>query len=228
MSTYILHYAPDNASLIIRLALEASGQPYRAVLVDRATSAQTSDAYLALNPHGLIPVLECPDGAIFETGAILLWLADRQGGLAPETDSPERADFLKWLFFISNTVHPALRMTFYPEKYAGADPAHQAALRSTMQAALSRHLKSLDERAANGPFDMAIQFYLAALLRWCVLYPVQKDHDWFDLDDLPHLKAMCLSLETLPCTIAAQEAEGLGPTPFSEPRYATPPQGSAT
>ena len=228
MNSYLLHYAPDNASLIIRLALEALGQPYRTVLVDRATAAQTSPAYLALNPHGLIPVLESPDGAIFETGAILLWLADRHGELAPKIHSPKRADFLKWLFFISNTVHPALRMTFYPEKYAGPDPAHQAALRHTMQTALARHLKSLDARAAQGPFDMAIQFYLAALLRWCVLYPVQQDHDWFDLDDLPHLKAMCLSVETLPCTAAAQKAEGLGPTPFSAPQYATPPQGSAT
>ncbi|MCX8224579.1 MAG: glutathione S-transferase, partial [Sulfitobacter sp.] len=138
MNSYILHYAPDNASLIIRLALEALGQPYRTVLVDRAASAQTSPAYLALNPHGLIPVLECPDGAIFETGAILLWLTDRHGELGPKVHSPKRADFLKWLFFISNTVHPALRMTFYPEKYAGADARHQAALRSTMQAALSR------------------------------------------------------------------------------------------
>jgi glutathione S-transferase len=119
-------------------------------------------------------------------------------------------------------------MTFYPEKYAGPDPAHQAALRTTMQAALTRHLKSLDARAAQGPFELAIQFYLAALLRWCVLYPVQKDRNWFNLDELPHLKAMCLSLETLPSVAAAQKAEGLGPTPFSAPQYATPPQGSAT
>jgi len=228
MNSYILYYAPDNASLIIRLALDALGQPYRTVLVDRATCAQTSPAYLSLNPHGLIPVLECQDGAIFETGAILLWLSDRHGELGPKIHTPRRADFLKWLFFISNTVHPALRMTFYPEKYAGPDPAHQAALRTTMQAALTRHLKSLDARAAQGPFELAIQFYLAALLRWCVLYPVQKDRNWFNLDELPHLKAMCLSLETLPSVAAAQKAEGLGPTPFSAPQYATPPQGSAT
>jgi len=228
MSTYTLHYAPDNASLVIRLALETLGQPYRTVLVDRKLAAHKTPPYLKLNPHGLIPVLECADGPIFETGAILLWLTDQCGELGPQSDSPRRADFLKWLFFISNTVHSALRMTFYPEKYAGPDPAHQAALRVTMQDALKRHLTALDARAAQEPFELAIQFYLACLLRWSVLYPVQKDQDWFSLDAYPNLKQMCLTLDSLPCTAAAQTAEGLGPTPFSAPRYATPPQGSAT
>ena len=79
--TYILHYAPDNASLIIRLALEHAQVPYRDVLVDRAAVAQRSAEYLALNPNGLIPVLETPEGPLFETGAILLWLADTHGSL---------------------------------------------------------------------------------------------------------------------------------------------------
>jgi glutathione S-transferase len=228
MNSYTLHYAPDNASLIIRLALEALGQPYRTVLIDRKAYGHKSPPYLALNPHGLIPVLEGPDGPIFETAAILLWLSDRHEGLGPQADSPQRADFLKWLFFISNTVHTALRMTFYPEKYAGPDPAHQAGLCATMQDALKRHLTALDSRAAQEPFALAIQLYLGPLLRWSVLYPVQKDQDWFNLDDYPHLKQMCLTLDSLPCTAAAQTAEGLGSTPFSSPRYATPPQGSAT
>jgi glutathione S-transferase len=228
MNSYTLHYAPDNASLIIRLALEALGQPYHTVLVDRKTAAHTSPPYLKLNPHGLIPVLDGPDGPIFETAAILLWLSDRHEGLGPQPDSPQRADFLKWLFFISNTVHTALRMTFYPEKYAGPDPTHQTALRVTMQDALKRHLTALDTRAAQEPFALAIQLYLGPLLRWSVLYPMHKDQDWFNLDDYPNLKQMCLTLDTLPCTAAAQTAEGLGPTPFSAPRYATPPQGSAT
>jgi hypothetical protein len=79
-TAYRLHYAPDNASLIIRLTLEEMGLPYQAVLVDRHSRAQKGAPYLALNPHGRIPVLETPEGAIYETGAILLWLADRHRG----------------------------------------------------------------------------------------------------------------------------------------------------
>jgi glutathione S-transferase len=228
MSPYILHFAPDNASLIIRLALEALGLPYTAVLLDRRRAEHASPAYLRLNPHGLIPALEVPDGPIFETGAILLWLTDRHGELGPSAQSAKRADFLKWLFFVSNTLHPALRMTFYPEKYIGPDPEHQSRLRQTMQGALGQHLNTVEARAADAPFALAIQLYLAALLRWCALYPADTDRSWFQLNDLPHLHAMCHAIEALPCTAAAQTAEGLGPTPFSKPRYATPPQGSAT
>ena len=67
--TYVLHYAPDNASLIIRMALDHRGLPYRTQLVDRASQEQSSAAYRALNPNGLIPTLETPQGPLFETGA---------------------------------------------------------------------------------------------------------------------------------------------------------------
>lgn len=53
---FTLHYAPDNASLIVRRVLEELGLPYRAALVDRRSVQQKSPAYLALNPQGLIPV----------------------------------------------------------------------------------------------------------------------------------------------------------------------------
>ncbi|NBT31105.1 MAG: glutathione S-transferase, partial [Rhodobacteraceae bacterium] len=78
-----LHYAPDNASLCVRLALTEMGLPFETILVDRRARGQKAPAYLRLNPNGLIPTLETPDGPIYETAAILLWLADRQGDLFP-------------------------------------------------------------------------------------------------------------------------------------------------
>ena len=87
--TYTLHYAPDNASLIVRLALEELGVPYHALLVDRRKNAQKSKAYLALNPSGRIPVLETMDGPIFETGAILMWLVDQHQALGPAPTDAE-------------------------------------------------------------------------------------------------------------------------------------------
>ena len=65
MADLILHYASDNASLCIRLALEVAGEAYDTQLVDRAAVAQKSERYLAMNPNGLIPVLETPDGVLF-------------------------------------------------------------------------------------------------------------------------------------------------------------------
>ncbi len=230
--TYVLHYAPDNASLIVRLALEHQGLPYRATLVDRSTNAQSSPDYRRLNPNGLIPVLETPQGPIFETGAILLWLADTHGGLGPAPDHPDRGRFVTWLFFAANTLHPSLRMLFYPEKFIAAD--HVAAHRAGLTRHLHQSFATLDAFAATHPpilgaaAPTALDFYTVALLRWPALYPAKAEHSWFDLRRYPALERLCAYVETLPCTFALQKAEGLGMTPFSAPRYPTPPEGSAT
>ena len=231
---YRLHYAPDNASLIVRLALEELGVPYDTVLVDRAARAQRSPAYLALNPNGLIPVLETPVGPIFETGAILLWLADTHGALAPVPNDPPRAAFLKWLFWVSDTLHADLRILFYPENYTGPDAAAQAALRAGIRARLRSHLGLLDAVAAEAPRWLSadrpsvLGLYSACLMRWMALYPKGEDRSWFRLGDTPHLHRLLAALESRASTRAAQAAEGLGATPFTAPSYATPPEGSAT
>jgi glutathione S-transferase len=226
---YRLHYAPDNASLIIRLVLEELGAPYTTALVDRANSQQRSPAYLALNPNGLIPVLETPSGAMFETGAILLWLADRHGTLAPKPSHPDRADFLKWLFFVANTLHADMRMLFYPEKYVGPDASAQSALQRMLHTRLNTHLLHLDEMVARDPRPaMVLSYYIAGILRWMALYPQNSDRSWFDLTRSPNLYRLMTDLETRPAVLAAQIAEGLGPTPFTAPVFATPLEGSAT
>ena len=229
---YVLHYAPDNASIIVRLALEHLGLPYRAVLVDRATAQQKSDEYLRLNPAGQIPVLITPDGPIFETAAILLWLADRHGGLAPGTQDAERAAFLKWLFYTANTAHTALRMTFYPEKYIAAEaiPALRAGLYNHLTGVFGR----LDAEAAKGqswfggPAPAALDFYLAALTRWAAIYPANENRRRFSLSDTPALAAICARVQALPATAVLQKEEGLGREPFTNPELPTPPIGSAT
>ena len=230
--TYCLHYAPDNASLIIRLALEELELPYETILVDRALAAQQSAEYLALNPNGLIPVLETPHGALFETGAILLWLADTEGKLAPAAESAARGNFLKWLFFVSNTLHTELRMLFYPAKYIGEDTGHQAALRAGLQKSLATHLQKLDRLASDGHCWFAsaspsiLDLYVVTLIRWLALYPIETAH-WFSLSDTPHLSRLASQVECRASVKAAIKAEGLGPTPFTAPSYATPPEGSA-
>lgn len=230
--TYVLHYAPDNASLIIRAALELCGQPYETRLVDRASRQQASADYRALNPAGLIPVLETPQGPIFETGAILLWLADTHGGLGPGPGAPNRADFLKWLFFLSNTLHPALRMLFYPQKYIAQD--HAAALRDGLEQTLNQNFHILDQAAAahpaifGGGTPTALDLYAAALLRWSAIYPTDRPKTWFSLAAFPTLRCICTRLDALPFTDCLHLTEGLGTHPFSNPHPSTPPIGSAT
>ncbi|MFT5342887.1 MAG: glutathione S-transferase [Paracoccaceae bacterium] len=223
---YRLHYAPDNASLIIRLVLEELGVPYTTTLVDRTTGQQRSPAYRALNPNGLTPVLETPQGPIFETGAILLWLTDTHHALAPQADHPDRATFLKWLFFVSNTLHAEMGILFYPTKYVGPDSPAHASLRQTLHSRLTTHVSYLEGMVTQNPeTSIVLSYYIACLLRWMALYPRDTDHSWFELTGSPNLHSLLATLETRP---AVHTAEGLGPTPFTAPTFATPPEGSTT
>jgi glutathione S-transferase len=222
----VLHYAPDNASLIVRLALEEAGLAYRTVLVDRATRAQDSAAYRALNPAGLIPVLETPEGPVSETGAILLWLSEAApgAGLAPPLP---RGQFLKWLFFLSNTVHPEMRALFYPQLYSDAI-GHGAHLRLT-QERLSRAFGLLEQACAATPALFAapsvLGAYAAAFLRWSVLYT--RPNDWFRASAYPALAAMARGWEGRASVAALCAAEGMARAPFTAPLPPDPPEGCA-
>ena len=227
--SYCLHYAPDNASMIIRLALEEQRVPYRTQLVDRRRHAQRAPAYLALNPHGLIPVLETSGDPVFETGAILLFLSDAHGIIGPEPMNPKRGEMLKWLFYISNTLHPSLRMMFYPHSFVGDAPAAQETLRKVQEANICTALTRIDTYFATASdHAMLLDLYIAPILRWCALYPRERDKGWFDLATYPALKQMVIALEGRASCHTLQAAEGLGPTPFSAPCAPQPPEGSAT
>jgi glutathione S-transferase len=223
---YTLHYAPDNASLIVRLVLDGAGSPYRTALVDRRIRQQDSPAYRALNPVGLVPTLETPQGPISETGAILLWLADTHH-LGPAISHPDRPTFLKWLFFLSNTAHADLRMIFYPHQYAPADgiPAH----REITAARMLHHFALIDAAATKSPQLFApakpLGVYAVTLTRWSALYPPDAPR-WFDLDAFPALAALARAQEARVETPVVARAEGLGDHPFTRPEHPNPPEGS--
>jgi glutathione S-transferase len=181
---------------------------------------------------GRIPVLETDQGPIFETAAIALWLADRHHSLAPAPDSARRAPFLSWLFFLSNTVHSELRTLFYPATIVGPDRAAQSALSLQTQRNLTSHFTLLNTECARqsviGAETPSIcDLYAAALLRWPALYPQSADRNWFDLTHWPALLYLTRSIETRSSATRIAHAEGLGPTPFSNPQPPNPPEGSA-
>ena len=221
---YVLHYAPDNASLVVRLALEELGVPYRTVLVDRAAEEQKSPAYRALCPTGLVPVFETDDGPIFETGAILLWLADRHGRLAPSATDPDRGAFLSWFFFLSNTLHADLIELFHPERFAAGDAEGHRALN---EARIRGHLSLLEEVLSGHPgwctpgAPGMFGCYLAPMIRWVALYPSNAPMKP-PLAPYPSIGAILSALEGRAAARRAAEAEGLGPTPFTSPRPIQP------
>jgi glutathione S-transferase len=89
----------------VRWALEEVGQPYDVRLVSFA--ALKEPAHLALNPFGQIPTLEEGDLALFETGSIVLYLAERHAGLLPKGVGA-RARAITWMFAAVNSVEPSI------------------------------------------------------------------------------------------------------------------------
>ncbi len=124
-----LHYYPSNASMAPHLLLEEIGQPFELKKVDRDNNAHKSPEYLKLNPNGLIPVLVDGDIVLYETAAILMHLADTHPAaqLAPALGSAERAQFYKWMVWLTNTLQPALLAYFYPDRWVNEGNASGAA-----------------------------------------------------------------------------------------------------
>ncbi len=218
----VLHSSPDSASMAPRIVIEDLGLPYSARVVDRAGGELASPEYRALHPLGKIPVLETPDGPMFETAAILLWLADTHapGRLAPAPGSAGRGAFLTWFFFTSTNLHPNVLDLFYAERVAG--PEAVAALLPRAAARARAALDALETAARTAPAVLPadrlsiLGVYVGMLLRWLAQMPdghvgQARAAEW------PALAAAAAACETTPAARRVAEAEDLGPTIFTNP-----------
>jgi len=109
----------------VRWALEEAGQPYEVRLV--SFSAMKEPAHLALHPFGQIPTYEEGDLALFETGSIVLHIAERHAGLLPR-DPDARARAITWMFAALNTVEPPILELVTARLLEGDQPWAQARL----------------------------------------------------------------------------------------------------
>jgi len=171
-----LHYYPSNASMAPHILLRELGAVFELVRVDRGNGEHKSPAYLKLNPNGLIPVLQDGELVLYETAAILLHLADThaQAGLAPALGTAERAQFYKWLIWLTNTLQPALIAYYYPERWVDEGNAAGAAqVKAQAEARIAPLLDQLEAQLAchGGPWLLG-KAYSAAdplafmLCRW--------------------------------------------------------------
>ena len=131
----------------VRWALEEVGQPYEVRLVSFA--ALKKPAHLSLHPFGQIPTYEEGDLALFESGAIVLHIAERHAGLLPE-DADARARAIMWMFAALSTVEPPIvehSMAFLVERdkpwYAERQPLLDQRVRTRLDE-LSRRLGDAD------------------------------------------------------------------------------------
>jgi glutathione S-transferase len=218
----VLHYVPDTASLAIRMVLEELEIAHEARLIDRDGGQLASAAYRALQPLGKIPAMETPDGPMFETAAMLLWLSDRHapGRLAPAPDAPERAAFLSWFQFTAFNIHPTLMEIFYPDRVAGETCVPQVLDHAS--ARMRGFLTALEGAAAAGPAWLPatgaslLGYYVAMLMRWLGTLPA--DHPGrVQSRDYPALHRVLAHLETRPAALSVAADEALGSTVFTAP-----------
>ncbi|MFO0628573.1 MAG: glutathione S-transferase family protein [Polyangiales bacterium] len=115
MSLTTLYFAPRSRALTALWLLEELGIPYTREDFLLATGRHKRPDYLALNPMGKVPLVVDDGVAVAELGAIAIFLSDKHRArpLSPALDDPRRADFLRWCFFSSGIMEPALGEKFF-------------------------------------------------------------------------------------------------------------------
>jgi GST-like protein len=121
-----LYSLPTPNGVKAAIMLEETGLPYEAHRVDFASNDQLSPAFLSLNPNNKIPAILDPQGpggkplALFESGAILLYLAEKSGRFLP-ADPAARYGVIQWLMFQMGGVGPMFGQVGFFHKFAGKD-----------------------------------------------------------------------------------------------------------
>ncbi|WP_295990325.1 glutathione binding-like protein [Rugamonas sp.] len=160
-----LYSLPTPNGIKISTMLEEIGLPYEAHLVSFDRGDQTSPAFLSLNPNNKIPAILDPDGpdgkplALFESGAILLYLAEKTGQLIP-TDATGRYETIQWLMFQMAGVGPMFGQLGFFHKFAGKEYEDKRPLDRYVGEA-QRLLAVLEQRLSGRSWIMGEQYTIA-------------------------------------------------------------------
>jgi GSH-dependent disulfide-bond oxidoreductase len=172
----------------VHIMLEECGLPYRAIPVDIGAGAQFAPEFLAISPNNKIPAIVDPDGpggapiSIFESGAILVYLAAKTGRFLP-ADERGRYSALEWLMFQMGGIGPMLGQAHHFRVYAPEKIAY-AIERYSNEA--KRLYGVLDKRIANSKYVAGDEYGIAdiAIFPWLRSWKNQG----IDWTDFPHLK----------------------------------------
>jgi len=114
----------------VALFLEEAGLPYEAIAIDTRKGDQFKPAYAAINPNGKVPAIVDGDVTVFDSNAILLYLAEKTGKFLPANTPAARGELLSWLMFVASGVGPFSGQAVHfrhhaPEKIAYAHNRYQ-------------------------------------------------------------------------------------------------------
>jgi len=191
-----LYSLPTPNGVKIPIMLEETGLPYEVHKVDFSKDDQNSPAFLSLNPNNKIPAILDPDGpggqplALFESGAILVYLADKTGKLLP-SEPAARYHALQWLMFQIGGVGPMFGQVGFFTKFAGKDYEDKRP-RDRYVAEARRLLGVVDGQLARNAWIAGDEFTIAdiAILPWVNnLFTFYEAGDLVGAADFRHIAA---------------------------------------
>ncbi|MCS6985904.1 MAG: glutathione S-transferase N-terminal domain-containing protein [Sphingomonadaceae bacterium] len=174
-----LYTAPTPNGYKVSIALEELGLPYRVRALDLLKGEQKQEWYLRICPNGRIPAIEDDGFPVFESGAILVYLAEKTGRLMP-TDARGRSRVLQWLMFQMSAIGPMMGQAnvffrYFPEKIQPAIDRFQGEVRRLF-GVLDRHLA--DNAFLAGDYSIAdiATFCWTRTARWSGIDPEPFGH----------------------------------------------------
>ncbi|KGV91886.1 hypothetical protein X897_344 [Burkholderia pseudomallei ABCPW 30] len=201
MLRFFYHPSPNPAK--VALFLEEAGVPYEFVPVDTRKGEQHSDAYKTVNPNAKTPAIADGDAIVFDSNAILLYLAEKTGQFLPDDTPAARGELLSWLMFVATGIGPYCGQAVHFKHFA-PEPKAYAVNRYDFEA--WRHWRIVDERLAGRRYMVGERYTIAdmAVWGWARAIPrVLGDDAWAQL---PHVKRLVDEIDARP---AAQRADAL-------------------
>ncbi|MDM0119915.1 glutathione S-transferase N-terminal domain-containing protein [Variovorax arabinosiphilus] len=189
-----LYSLPTPNGVKVSILLEELGLPYEPHLVSFETQDQMSPAFLSLNPNNKIPAILDPHGpggqplALFESGAILVYLAEKTGRFIPQ-DAAGRYECLQWVMFQMGGIGPMFGQLGFFHKFAGKDYEDKRP-RDRYVAESKRLLGVLDKHLAGRDWMMGADYSIAdiAIFPWVRnLVGFYDARELVGFDDFPHV-----------------------------------------
>jgi len=167
-----LYSFPTPNGVKVSIMLEEIGLPYEPHTVNITKNESWTPEFLSLNPNGKIPAIIDPDGpggrpvGLFESGAILLYLANKTGKLVP-ADEAQRWETIQWVFFQMAFIGPMFGQVGYFNKFAGREIADKRPLERYVNES-KRLLGVLEDRLAGRAWIMGEAYTIAdiSMLGW--------------------------------------------------------------
>ncbi|MGN6146655.1 MAG: glutathione S-transferase N-terminal domain-containing protein [Mesorhizobium sp.] len=187
-----LYSAPTPNGVKVSIMLEEIGLPYEPHYIDIGKDESWTPEYLALNPNGKIPAIVDPDGpdgkpfGLFESGAILLYLAEKTGKLLP-ADAALRYETIQWVFFQMAAIGPIFGQVGFFHKFAGREIADKRPLERYATES-QRLIGVLETRLTGRPWIAGDDYTIAdvATLGWVRnLIGFYEARDLVGFDDFP-------------------------------------------